>query len=169
MMPLIVYGILTLVYLHNGGRLAGPRQYACTHPCCFQRQVLQGGLLPLERHYIFFCSWSRGVFQTLVLGFAAECFLSLFLAYLNQDSEDCCMFSILLDLLLSFLRPHISNTALARSTGEQEFHSLWDLRAFGEILQIAGILYFLFPPIPFKNQVFSSDYPFSLFRGSICL
>lgn len=79
------------------------------------------------------------------------------------------MFSILLDLLLSFLRPHISNTALARSTREQEFHSLWDLRAFGEILQIAGILYFLFPPIPFKNQVFSSDYPFSLFRGSICL
>lgn len=60
---------------------------------------------------------------------------------------------MLLSLLLSFLRPQISTTVLARSARKQEIFRL-RFGVFGGILQISGKLYLLFP-FPLNEVIFS--------------
>lgn len=117
-----------------------------------------GGLLPLEAVHT---QLVYSGFQNLVFPCDAGCFLSLFL-FTEARSQDCYMGLMLLSLLLSFLRPQISTTVLARSARKQEifrlrFGGFW--RNSTDIWQIIFAL-----SIPFKlSYIFPFVFIFPLY------
>lgn len=61
--------------------------------------------------------------------------------------------------------PHYSTSHKGKKARDFQ---LWDLSAFGTVIQIFGKLYLLFP-LSLNEVVFSSDHPFWVCRGSVCL